>query len=138
MDFSREQKQNTENRSGKESSRLEQELKRDLIMKRDFRSMILTFLILYYVVGLEATLLPLLYVTISLLFSLDSCLGYLHATTKFTLTTSRVVPILQRVPCFEAPIYIPRPHNPSPCPPPPYVRGPRVILEAKTDESLSS
>ena len=50
--------------------------------------MILTFLTLYYVVGLEATLLPLLYVTTSLLFGLDNHLGYLHATVKFTLATS--------------------------------------------------
>ena len=34
--FSREQKRNAENRSGRESSRLEQELKRDLIVKQDF------------------------------------------------------------------------------------------------------
>ena len=94
MDFSKEQKQNTENRSGRESSRLEQESKKDLIVKRDFHPVILTFLMLYYVVGLEATLLPLLYITISLLFSLDNHLGYLHATTKFTLATSRVAPTL--------------------------------------------
>jgi hypothetical protein len=49
------------------------------------------------------------------------------------LVTSRVVPTLRRVPHFEAPIYVPRPHNP----PPPYVRGPRVILEEETDESVS-
>ena len=121
MAFSREQKRNAENRSGKESSRLEQELKRDLIMKRDFRSMILTFLILYYVVGLEATLLPLLYVTISLLFSLDSCLGYLHIFMKVTFATSCIVPALHRVPHFEAPLHVPRPRNPSPHPPPAYV-----------------
>ena len=90
-------------------------------MKRDFHPVILAFLTLYYVVGLEATLLLLLYVTISLLFSLDSHLGYLHATAKFTLTTSHVVPTLRRVPRFEAPIHMPRPHNPSPRPPPPYV-----------------
>ena len=100
--------------------------------------MILTFLTLYYVIGLEATLLPLLYVTISLLFGLDSRLGYLHATAKFTLATSHVVPTLRRVPNFEAPIHVPRPRNPSPHPPPPYVRGPHVILEDETDKSLSS
>ena len=94
MAFSREQKWNTENKSGRESSRLGQELKKDLTMKQDFHSAILTFLTLYYAVGLEATLLPLLYVTISLLFGLDNRLGYLHATAKFTLATNRVVPTL--------------------------------------------
>ena len=46
-----------------------------VIVKQDFHPTILAFLILYYVIHLEATLLPLLYVTISLLFGLDSHLG---------------------------------------------------------------
>ena len=117
---------------------LEPELKKDSIVKRDFHSMILVFLILYYVVGLEATLLPLLYITTSLLFGLDSRLGYLHTSAKITFATSCIVPALRRVPCFEAPLHVPRPCNPSLCPLPPYVRGPHVILEDETDELLSS
>ena len=45
--FSREPKRNAENRSGRESSRLEQESKKNLIMKREFHSAILLFLTLY-------------------------------------------------------------------------------------------
>ena len=102
---------------------LEPESKKDLIVKRDFHPAILVFLILYYVIGLEATLLPLLYVTTSLLFGLDSRLEYLYASTKITFATSHIVPTLCRVPCFEAPLHVPRLHNPFPCPPPPYVQG---------------
>jgi hypothetical protein len=91
------------------------------------------FLILYHAVGLEACLLVPFYVTISLLFGLEKHLGYLHVSAKTSRVTSRIVPTLRRVPHFEAPIYVPRPHNP----PPPYVRGPRVILEEETDESVS-
>ena len=126
------------NRSGRESMWLEPESKKDSIVKQDFHPTILVFLILYYVVGLEATLLPLLYVTTSLLFGLDSYLGYLHTSVKITFATSCIVPALCRVPCFEAPLHVPRPCNPSLCPPPPYVQGPHVILEDETNESLSS
>ena len=69
-------------------------VKERLIVKHDFHPAILAFLTLYYAVGLEATLLPLLYITISLLFSLDNRLGYLHASAKFTLATSSVIPTL--------------------------------------------
>jgi hypothetical protein len=135
--FSKEQKRNTANRSGRESSRLERESKKDLIVKREFHPTILLFLILYLAVGLGVRLLVPLYVTASLLFGLENYLGYLHVSAKITLVTSRVVPTLRRVPRFEAPIHVPRPRNPSPQPPPPYVRGPRVILEEETDESVS-
>jgi hypothetical protein len=136
--FSKEQKRNAANRSGRESSRLECESKKDLIMKREFHPTILLFLSLYLTVGLGVRLLILLYVTASLLFGLENYLGYLHVSAKITLVTSRVVPTLQRVPRFEAPIHVPsRPHNPSPQPPPPYVHRPRVILEEETDESLT-
>ena len=131
--FSREQTRNRENRFGRESSRPEQELKKDLIVKREFRPAIPLSLILYLAAGLEAHPLMLFYITISLLFGLENLLGYLHITVKFTLATSCVVPSLQRVPRFEPPIHVPRPHNPSP-----YVRGPHVILEDETDQSLSS
>jgi hypothetical protein len=78
------------------------------------------------------------YVTVLLLFGLENLLGYLHVTARITLATSRLVPTLRRVPRFQAPIHVPaRPRNPSPQPPPPYVRGPRVILEEETDESVS-
>ena len=136
--LSREKKRNALNRSGRESMQLEPESKKDSIVKRDFYPAILVFLILYYVVDLEATLLPLLYVTTSLLFGLDSHLGYLHVSVKVTFATSHIVPALCRVPHFETPLHVPRPCNPSPHPPPPYVRGPCVILEDETDKSLSS
>jgi hypothetical protein len=135
--FSKEQKRNAANRSGRESSRLERESKKDLIVKREFHPTILLFLILYLAVGLGVRLLVPLYVTASPLFSLENYLGYLHVSATITLVTSRVVPTLRRVPRFEAPIHVPRPRNPSPQPPPPYVRGPRVILEEETDESVS-
>jgi hypothetical protein len=136
--FSKEQKRNAANRSGRESSRLERESKKDLIVKREFHPTILLFLTLYLTVGLGVRLLVPLYVTTSLLFGLENYLGYLHVSAKITLVTSRVVLTLRRVPCFEAPIHVPvRPHNPLPQPPPPYVRGPRVILEEETDESVS-
>jgi hypothetical protein len=135
--LSREQKRNTLQRSGRESSRLEHELKKDLIMKREFHPAILLFLTLYLTAGLWVPLLVLSYATISLLLDLENFLGYLHASTKITLITSRIVPTLYRVPCFEAPIHVPRPRNPSPHPPPPCVRGPNVILEEETDESLT-
>ena len=136
--FSREQRRNIDNRSGRESSRLEQELKKDLIVKREFCPTIFLFLILYLITGSEVLPLVLSYVTASLLLGLENLLGYLHITPKITLSTSHVVPSLHRVPRFEGPIHVPRPRNPSPCPPPPYVRGPHVILEDETDESLSS
>ena len=138
MAFSREQKRNTTNRSGRESLRLEQESRRDLITKREFHPAIPLFLILFLAAGSEVLLLAPFYVIASLLFNLENFLGYLHVTVKTTFVTTCVVPSLRRVPCFEAPIHVPRPHNPSPCPPPPYVQGPCVILEDKTDESLSS
>jgi hypothetical protein len=78
------------------------------------------------------------YVTVSLLFGLENLLGYLHVTARITIATSRLVPTLRRISRFQAPIHVPaRPRNPSPQPPPPYVRGPRVILEEETDESVS-
>jgi hypothetical protein len=136
--FSKEQKRNAANRSGRESSRLERESKKDLIVKREFHPTILLFLTLYLAVGLVVRLLVPLYTTVSLLFSLENYLGYLHISAKITLVTSQVVPTLRRVPRFEAPIHVPvRPRNPFPQPPPPYVRGPRVILEEETDESVS-
>jgi hypothetical protein len=136
--FSKEQKRNAVIISGRESLRLEHESKKDLIMKREFHPTILLFLTLYFAVGLGVHLLIPLYVTTSLLFSLENYLGYLHVSAKITLVTSRVVPTLRRVPHLEAPIHVPvRPRNPSPQPPPPYIRGPHVILEEETDESLT-
>jgi hypothetical protein len=136
--LSREQKRNISQQSGRESSRLERESKKDLIVKREFHPAILLFLTLCLVVGLGVPLLVLFYVTASLLFGLESYLGYLHASAKISFVTSRIVPTLRRVPRFEAPIHVPpTPRNPSPQPPPPYVRGPRVILEEETDESVS-
>jgi hypothetical protein len=136
--LSREQKRNVSQQSGRESSRLERGSKRDLIVKREFHPAILLFLTLCLAVGLGVPLLVLFYVTASLLFGLENCLGYLHASAKISFVTSRIVPTLRRVPRFEAPIHVPpRPRNPSPQPPPPYVRGPRVILEEETDESVS-
>ena len=136
--FGREQRRNAENRFGRESSRLEQESKKDLIMKREFRPAIFPFLILYLVAGSEVLPLVLSYATTSLLLGLENPLGYLYGTAKITLSTSHVVPSLRRVPRFEASIHVPRPHNPSPHPLPPYVQGPHVILENETDQSLSS
>ena len=138
MAFSREHKRNTANRSGRESSRLEQESRRDLIAKREFRPAIPLFLILFLVAGSEVLLLTPFYVIALLLFDLENFLGYLHITAKTTFVTTRIVPSLRIVPHFEAPIHMPRPRNPSPHPLPPYVQGPRVILEDETDESLSS
>jgi hypothetical protein len=106
-------------------------------MKREFHPAILLFLILYLVAGSGVQLLVSSYVIASLLFDLENFLGYLHVSAKITLVTSRVVRTLRRVPRFEAPIQVPRPRNPSPHPPPPYIRGPRVILEEETDESLT-
>jgi hypothetical protein len=106
-------------------------------VKREFHPTILLFLILHLAVGLGVRLLVPLYVTASLLFGLENYLGYLHASAKISFVTSRIVPTLRRVPRFEAPIYVPRPRNLSPIPPPPYVRGPRVILEEESDESLT-
>jgi hypothetical protein len=106
-------------------------------MKREFHPTILLFLILCLAAGLGVPLLVRFYVTTSLLFGLESYLGYLHASTKISVVTSRIVPTLCRVPHFQASIHVPaRPHNPSPHPPPPYVRGPRVILEEETDKSV--
>jgi hypothetical protein len=136
--LSREQKRNVSQQSGRESSRLERESKKDLIVKREFHPAILLFLTLCLAIGLGVPLLVLFYVTASLLFDLESYLGYLHASAKISFVTSRIVPTLRRVPRFEAPIHVPpRPRNPSPQPPPPYVRGPRVILEEESDESLT-
>jgi hypothetical protein len=81
--FSKEQKRNATNRSGRESSRLERESKKDLIVKREFHPTILLFLILHLAVGLGVRLLVPLYVTASLLFGLENYLGYLHASAKF-------------------------------------------------------
>jgi hypothetical protein len=136
--LSREQKRNVSQQSGRESSRLERESKKDLIVKREFHPAILLFLILCLAAGLGVPLLVLFYVTASLLFGLESYLGYLHASAKISFVTSRIVPTLRRVPRFQAPIHVPpRPRNPSPQPPPPYVRGPHVILEEETDKSLT-
>jgi hypothetical protein len=136
--FSREQRNSAANRSGRGSLRSEQESKRDSIVKRELHPAIPLFLTLYLAVGSEALPLALFYVTVSLLFGLENLLGYLHVTTRITLATSRLVPTLRRVPHFQAPIHMPaRPRNPFPQPPPPYVRGPRVILEEETDESVS-
>jgi hypothetical protein len=118
--------------------RSEQESKRDSIVKRELHPAIPLFLILYLAVGSEALPLALSYVIVSLLFGLENLLGYLHITARITLTTSRLIPTLHRVPHFQAPIHVPaRPRNPSPHPPPPYVRRPCVILEEETDESLT-
>ena len=136
--FSREQKRNAANLSGRESSRLEQELRRDLIAKREFCPAIPLFLILFLAIGSEALLLAPFYIITLLLFDLENFLGYLHVTAKTTFVTTHIVPSLCRVSHFEAPIHVPRPRNPSPHPPLPYVQGPRVILEDETDESLSS
>jgi hypothetical protein len=107
-------------------------------VKRELHPAIPLFLTLFLAIGSEALPLTLFYVTVSLLFSLENLLGYLHVTARITLTTSRLVPTLRRVPRFQAPIHVPaRPRNPSPQPPPPYVRGPRVILEEETDELVS-
>jgi hypothetical protein len=106
-------------------------------VKREFHSAILLFLTLCLTAGLGVLLLVLSYATVSLLFDLENFLGYLHASANITLVTSRIVPTLRRVPRFEAPIYIPRPRNPSPHPPPPYIRGPNIILEEETDESVT-
>jgi hypothetical protein len=106
-------------------------------VKREFHPAILLSLILYLVTGSGVHLLVPSYVITSLLFDLENFLGYLHIFTKTMLVTSRVVPTLRRVPRFEAPIHMPRPRNSSPHPPPPYVRGPHVILEEETDESVT-
>jgi hypothetical protein len=136
--FSREQRNNTARRSGRGSLRSEQESKRDSIVKRELHPTIPLFLTLYLTVGSEVLPLVLSYVIVSLLFGLEKLLGYLHVTVRITLVTSRLVLTLHRVPRFQAPIHVPaRPCSPSPHPPPPYVRGPRVILEEETDESLT-
>ena len=92
MAFSREQKRNAENRSGRESSRLEQESKKDLIVKREFHPAILLFLILYLAIGSEVLPLALSYVITLLLFGLENLLGYLHVSVKTTFVTTCVVP----------------------------------------------
>jgi hypothetical protein len=107
-------------------------------VKRELHPAIPLFLILYLAIGSEVLLLVLSYVIVSLLFGLENLLGYLHVTMRITLVTSRLVPTLHRVSRFQAPIHMPaRPRNPSPHPPPPYIRGPNVILEEETDESLT-
>ena len=138
MAFSREPKRNTENRSGRESLRLEQESKKNLIVKREFHPAILLFLTLYLAVGSEALPLVLFYVIASHLLGLENLLGYLHVSMKITFITSHIVPTICRVPRFKAPIHVPRPRNPFLRPPPPYIQGPRVILEDETNKSLSS
>jgi hypothetical protein len=85
--LSREQKRNTLQRSGRESSRLECELKKDLIAKREFHPAILLFLTLSLAAGLGVPLLIRSYATISLLFNQENFLGYLHTSTKITLVT---------------------------------------------------
>ena len=84
MAFSREQKRNAENRSGRESLRLEQESKKDSIMKREFHPAIFLFLTLYLVVGSEVLPLVLSYVIALLLLGLENLLGYLHVSAKIT------------------------------------------------------
>jgi hypothetical protein len=107
-------------------------------VKRELHPAIPLFLILYLAIGSEVLHLALSYVIVSLLFGLENLLGYLHVIVRITLATSRLIPTLRRVPHFQAPIHVPaRPRNPSPQPPPPYVRGPHVILEEETDESLT-
>jgi hypothetical protein len=136
--LSREQKRNSLQRSGRESTRLEYKLKKDSIVKRDFHPATLLFLILYHAIGLEAHLLVTFYITISLLFGLEKHLGYLHVSAKTSLVTSHIVPTLRRVPHFEAPIHVPpRPCNPSSHLPLPYLHRPHVILEEETDVSVS-
>jgi hypothetical protein len=136
--FSKEQRNSAANRSGKESLRSEQESKRDSIVKRELHPAIPLFLTLYLTGGSEALPLALFYVTVLLLFGRENLLGYLHVTARITLATSRLVPTLRRVPRFQTPIHVPaRPRNPSPQPPSPYIRGPRVILEEETDESVT-
>jgi hypothetical protein len=136
--FSREQRNNAARRSGRGSLRSEHESKRDSIMKRELHPAIPLFLTLYLTVGSEVLPLVLSYIIVSLLFGLEKLLGYLHVTARITLITSRLVPTLHRVRRFQAPIHVPaRPRNPSPHPPPPYIRGPCVILEEETDESLT-
>jgi hypothetical protein len=135
--LSREQKRNNSQNSGRESTRLEHESKKDLIVKREFHPAILLSLILYLVAGSGVHLLVPSYVIASLIFDLENFLGYLHVSAKIILGTSRVVPTLRRVPRFEAPIHMPRPRNPSPHPPSPYICGPCVILEEETDESVT-
>jgi hypothetical protein len=136
--FSREQRNNTARRSGRGSLRSKQESKRDSTVKRELHPAIPLFLILYLAVGSEALHLALAYVIVSLLFGLENLLGYLHVTARITLATSHLIPTICRVPRFQAPIHMPaRPCNPSPQPLPPYVRGPRVILEEETDESVT-
>ena len=98
MAFSKEHKRNTANRSGRESLRLEQESRRDLIVKREFRPAIPLFLILFLVAGSEVLLLAPFYVIASHLFDLENFLGYLHITAKTTFVTTHVVPSLRVVP----------------------------------------
>jgi hypothetical protein len=92
--LSGEQKRNALQRSGRESSRLERELKKDLFVKSEFHPAILLFLTLYLAAGLGVPLLVRSYATVSLLFDLENFLGYLHASAKVTLVTSRIVPTL--------------------------------------------
>jgi hypothetical protein len=92
--LSREQKRNNSQNSGKESTRLERESKKDLIVKREFHPAILLFLTLCLATGLGVPLLVLSYATVLLLFDLENFLGYLHASAKITLVTSRIVPTL--------------------------------------------
>jgi uncharacterized membrane protein required for colicin V production len=91
-----EQKRNNSQNSGRESTRLERELKKDLIVKREFHPTILLFLILCLVAGSGVHLLIPSYIIESLLFGLENILGYLHISAKITLVTSRVVPTLRR------------------------------------------
>jgi hypothetical protein len=135
--LSREQKRNNSQNSGRESTRLEHKSKKDIIVKREFHPAILLSPILYLIAGSGVHLLVPSYVIALLIFDLENFLGYLYVSAKIILGTSRVVPTLCRVPRFEAPIHMPRPRNPSPHPPPPYICGPHVILEEETDESVT-
>jgi hypothetical protein len=70
--LSREQKRNNSQNSGKESTRLEHELKKDFIVKREFHPAILLFLILCLVTGSGVHLLVPSYVIALLLFDLEN------------------------------------------------------------------
>jgi hypothetical protein len=105
--FSREQRNNAANRSGRGSLRSKQESKRDSIMKRELHPAIPLFLILYLAVGSEVLPLALSYIIISLLFGLENLLGYLHITARIMLATNHLVPTLCRVPHFQAPTVTP-------------------------------
>jgi hypothetical protein len=89
---------NNSQNSGRESMRLEHQSKKDLNVKREFHPTILLFLILCLIAGSGVHLLVPSYLITSLLFNLENFLGYLHASAKITLITSRVIPTLYIVP----------------------------------------